>query len=284
MTDPAGFDDRLRRSLHDTAASAERRASAPPVSQVHRRARDRRHGMAAGLTFAVVAILGGGTVLVTGAFGDDGNSVANAPSQSPSESVTTAPTTPPTPPPPTSGATEIPDDFTLPDELAYGMETAEEVLTADWPANVCGNVSYRGDTGRTDFRSVSASGLESDYTNALAVYGLAETAVEVVADMRIGVESCLNHELPSGFTESWEIRPMGIGGESFIAASTMTTPEGDSASGGQLFAVTRVGNAIYVTYQFADGRPSVDNNQAAEVEAALADFAPRMCVFTVAGC
>lgn len=314
MADANGFDDRVRASMGSLAAQAADRATPLSAAEVRRRA-NRRRSVALGAAVTVAAVVGGGAFLFLGPLGDDGVEpvVAPSPSSAPTPTPTTSatpsepsptqttptprptsetpsPTPTPTDEPPGSGATEIPAGFTLPNEGDTSddpefsdWETTED-LDTPWPWTVCGVDAYEGDATRTDFRQVARGGPEATAANALAVYADAEVGVEIMAAMRAAVEGCVDDVSDSGFVESWEMRELGVGGESFLAASTSTSPDGAPASGGHQVAVVRVGNAIYATYVFADGRPTVDDALAAELEAAVTDFAPQLCVFTVAGC
>lgn len=316
MADANGFDDRVRRSMGQLASSAADRANPLPAAEVRRRA-DRRRNAALAAAATAVIVVGGGVLLFLGPLADDGVEpvVAPSPSSSPTPMPTTSatpsepsptqttptptprpttetpsPTPTPTEEPPESGATEIPAGFTIPNEGDTSddpefsdWETTEDLGTP-WPWTVCGADMYDGDAARTDFRQVASGGPEATAANALAVYGDAEVAVEIMAAMRATVQGCVDDENESGFVETWAMRELGAGGESFLAASTSTSPDGGPASGGHQVAVVRVGNAIYATYVFADGRPTVDDALAGQLEAALADVAPELCIFTVAGC
>lgn len=314
MTDANGFDDRVRASMGSLAAHAADRATPLSAAEVRRRA-NRRRSVAVGAAVTAVAVIGGGTFLFLGPLGDDGIEpvVAPNPSSSPTPTPTTsaAPSEPaptqttplptpttqtpsPTPTPtaeqPESGAVEIPAGFTLPnegetsDDPDFSDWEMTEGLDTPWPWAVCGVDAYDGDATRTDFRQVASGGPEATAANALAVYADAEVGVEIMAAMRAAVGACVDDVSDSGLVETWAMRELGVGGESFLAASTSTSPDGAPASGGHQVAVVRVGNAIYATYVFADGRPAVDDALAAELEAAVTDFAPQLCVFTVAGC
>jgi hypothetical protein len=48
--------------------------------------------------------------------------------------------------------------------------------------------------------------------------------------------------------------------------------------------VMRVGNAIYMDFASADGSAEADSSYAVQIETLASDFAPNMCVFTMAGC
>lgn len=316
MADSAGFEDRVRRELGDLAAHAAERADPPSAGQVrHRGERRRLVSIAAAATG--VAVLGAGVLLYAGPLTDDGVAPVVAPSESSSPTATPSPPAPPPPPPPPTTevpttpaspapsspstpppsatapeypATEIPAGFALPNEGDENgdpefsdWETVEQ-LDTPWAWTVCGVDAYEGDAARTDFRQVAMGGPEATAANALAVYADAEVAVEVMAAMRAAIEECDEDASNSGFVTRWQLRVLAVGGQSFLAASTSTAPSGDPASGGHQVAVVRLGSAIYATYVFADGRPTVSDALAAELEAALIEFTPELCVFTVAGC
>lgn len=313
MSDDGEFGDRVRQSLSHLGAGAAELATPAPAAQIRDRARRRRQLVAAGTITAVLTV-GGGAVLLGDLLPRSGTEPIVAPgattsisisagttptaSASPVPSSTASATPPPsTTPPPTASpsptgqpATEIPAGFTLPhegetsDDPEFSDWETTEDLKAPWPWSVCGVDRYDGDAARTDHRQVARSGPETTEANVLAVWGDAEQAVDLMAQLRTAIQACVDDVGESGFVTTWELRELDVGGESFIAVSTSTDPTGEPASGGDQVGVVRVGTAVYATYVFADGRPAVDDQLAAEMEAELADMASVMCVFTVAGC
>lgn len=314
-----GFDHRIRRSMAGLGAGAAQVAHPATGADIRRRATRRRQVLATGALSAAL-IVGGGAVVATNVLDRPGAGTTVVPgdSQSASPTATTAPAPEPTgtspatspsaeapttsalptsePPPPTDPPpadpppTEIPPGFTLPHEgeQSEDVDTTDwetvEGLATPWDVGVCGVDLYDGDEARTDFRRVSQSGPEFYDSHALAVYADAEVAVGVMAAMRTAIAGCIDHPLGESSFISWDLRAVEIGGEAFVAVSTVRDAAGNPQFGGAHYAVARLGTAIYLTSVGGESFASVDDEVSRALVERLRDFVPTMCVFTVAGC
>ena len=317
------FDDRIRHGLADLSTGATNASRSAAAGEIRRRATRRRGIATAGVITAVLVVTGGAIVLADGfdqaSIGPAGEPTTSVTSTSPAPSVTTSPTEPPTTPattatapstPPTTSqvteppdpppsatvgpwpagdpATEIPSSLLLPhegetfdDPSFTGWDTTQG-LDTPWPWEVCGVDTYPGDGGRTDFRMVEMSGYGESQHNALGVWGDAPEAVLVMEELRNAVRTCPD-EVVDEWTYSWQIADLDLGGESFLAIRNTTTG-GEPTTGGDVVLVMRTGTAIYASYVYADGYPTFDGGVAVDLRLQVAEFAPNMCVFTMAGC
>lgn len=310
--DEGAFDDRIRRSLAGLGAGAAGIANPSTGAHIRRRAGRRRQALAAGALSAAV-LVGGGAVAVSNVLDRPGDGTIVLPGDTPSAPTTDTPTAPSAPPPsssatsaptgaPTTSAppsseppppdpppTEIPPGFTLPHEGEQSddvdvtdWETVEGLSTA-WDMKVCDVSLYAGDESRTDFRKVSRSGPEFYDSHSLAVYGDAEVAVGVMAAMRTAIAGCIDQPVGESFL-SWDLRAVDVGGEAFVAVSTVRDAAGNPQFGGSHFAAVRLGTAVYLINAAGESFPSVDDGVSDALVQSLEDFVPKMCVFTVAGC
>ena len=320
MGDHNPYDEELRRRLTAAAHSAAGRTHLPDPSALRRQARRRQVGVAVLTSAAVAAVV---TAVVVVANPTDPTGAGPAATSSPTEtgppSPTLDPTTPepsgptttpsqptsspapsPTSPPPTDlpvrPVTEIPAGFQLPHEGEPSDDPditdwiTTEPLATPWELPLLCNQEpgelMPTDAARTDFRQVKRTGPELGDTYQLAVYPSAAEAVAVMGEVRDAVRACPGGEnpfLPAG-TVRTDMAETGMGGESLSVVSSVWTADGQPAIGGGRAAMTRVGNAIFLTATSGEDSPRLEDEPQARLTQRLADFVPQMCVFTVAGC
>ena len=317
MGDHNPYDEELRRRLTAAAHSAAGRTHLPDPSALRRQARRRQVGVAVLTSAAVAAVV---TAVVVVANPTDPTGAGPAATSSPTEtgppSPTLDPTTPepsgptttpsqptsspaPSPPPtdlPVRPVTEIPAGFRLPHEGEPSDDPditdwiTTETLATPWELPLLCNQEpgelMPTDAARTDFRQVKRTGPELGDTYQLAVYPSAAEAVAVMGEVRDAVRACPGGEnpfLPAG-TVRTEMAETGMGGESLSVVSSVWTADGQPAIGGGRAAMTRVGNAIFLTTTSGEDTPRLEDETQATLTQRLADFVPQMCIFTVAGC
>ena len=258
----------------------------------------RRTALAAASALAAVVVTGG-TVL---ALDRPGTSAPVAPTTT-EPTATAAPTpssTPSTTPPTRSETapgvvvpTTIPDGFLLPHE----GETSKDSDVTDWISaeepilSACDHPGDpRLDVVTTDNRVIEQSGPEYKRVIGLRVFSSADEAVGWLAAQQEIAASCLG--VPRGGRQTTVAQelpgPWGQGGlwvESYLNLDS-TDPD-DFGNGGLYTLVTRIGSAVAFSQGYGEYAPAVEGPDAevvANLREPLDELAPRLCVFTEAGC
>ena len=250
-------------------------------------------------------MVAGGTVLALDRSGTSAPVAPTTTEQAPTATAAPTPSTTPSTTPPVSSETApgavvptaVPAGFLLPHE----GEQSQDPDVTDWaelpealslPACEEGlaNIDLPIDTPPTDERWIGQNGPEYSRTIGLQVFASADDAAGNLAALTALAEDCLRlrsggspitvaEDLPG----SWGQGSLWV--ESYRAEGAETGD--DFGLGGTYTLAVRVGNAIAVSQGYGEVAPAVDGPDAevvADLRGPLDQLAPRLCVFTAAGC
>ncbi len=299
------WEDRLRTGLRDLEAGTPGGGGLPGPDQV-RRTHLRRRTALSGVAALATVVVAGGAVL---ALDRPSTSAPIAPTTTsePAPTGTAAPepsaTSPTTDPPVTSTApavvvpTTIPDGFLLPHEgetAPAGSDNTDwtEVSTREIVlADSCDQSStVKPDVAPTDVRVIEQTGPEYAFVIGLQVFSSAQEAATWVSGLRGLEEGCVGVDRGGRQTMVAEdlTGPWGQGAlwvESYLNLDSQE-PD-DFGTGGQYTAMARVGSAVIFAQSYGEYGPALDGPDAdvvADLREPLDELAPRLCVFTEAGC
>lgn len=183
-------------------------------------------------------------------------------------------------PTPTSAATTLPADLALPAEGQEGW------TATGWSYQPCGTPLSAAGVG--DFRRITADGPDGSGHQALLVFTTPDEASAFLAAMRAAAEACAGPgdagaDVPAVVVGTLE----GDWDDSLTVVQSYPAIEGGYDTGGDYTLAVRTGTAVTVSGGYAEwppGYPTPDPGAVAEYRAALDALAPRLCVFTDAGC
>lgn len=190
-----------------------------------------------------------------------------------------------TPAPPPAGAVPdtIPADFPLPAPSGSG---APAVAVDDLGTGVCGD-RVPGLAAATDRRVVEQTGPESVDRLGLLVFADADAAVAFVDGVWSEAASCAPAEPPAPGRAVVTAPLAGPWGQGLALRLVDVAAGATTQSAGATLLLTRRGSAVAVRYAAGGSAVppfTVDPGVVAAVRPPLDELAPRLCLWTVAGC
>lgn len=273
-------DNGIRTALAESSERAARDAQLPAAAEMRRRAHTR--SVVATSAAAVLTVLAvSATVLGVSQFGAGNTALPASAPPTPSSSATG---TRPVP-------TTIPADFdlgpTLPADGEYSV-----TMRRDLPTGICTSYMLPGVEKATAQTYRQVVGPEYANTLGVAVFADADAAMSFMTGLQTAAGECARGvALYGGGVREVVQEPLRGSWASGLTTLLIDVPDGEEpkrVTGSYLFAM-RVGSAVALRYEVGEillhTRPyAIESRYVDGGRDALEGLAPRMCLWTVAGC